>query len=109
MDSWGAGAARRCRGSIYLVIGACHDAGAAPPGSYRYRAVWETIDHLLLGPGLFDEVGLSYAGGAGFAVIHDGLLDAGGSPQAFYRGPPTGGHSDHLPLRLELELHPPAR
>ena len=86
-----------------------HDAGAAPPGSYRYRGAWETIDHLLLGPGLFDEVGLSYAGGAGFAVIHDGLLDAGGSPQAFYRGPPTGGHSDHLPLRLELELHPPAR
>jgi endonuclease/exonuclease/phosphatase family metal-dependent hydrolase len=85
-----------------------HDAGAAPPGSYRYRGAWETIDHLLLGPGLFDERGLSYAGGAGFAVIHDGLLDAGGSPQAFYRGPPTGGHSDHLPLRLELTLHPPA-
>ena len=85
-----------------------HDAGAAPPGSYRYRGAWETIDHLLLGPGLFDEVGLSYASGAGFAVIHDGLLDAGGSPQAFYRGPPTGGHSDHLPLRLELTLHPSA-
>ena len=84
-----------------------HDAGEAPPGSYRYRDTWETIDHVLLGPGLFDETGLSYAAG-GFAVIHDGLLDSGGAPLAFYRGPPAGGYSDHLPLRLELTLHPPA-
>ena len=82
-----------------------HDAGEAPPGSYRYGDDWETIDHLLLGPGLFDERGLSYAAG-GFAVIHDGLLDGDGAPRAFYRGPPAGGHSDHLPLRLELTLHP---
>ena len=40
-----------------------HDAEAEPPGSYRYGGQWETIDHLLLGPGLFDERGLSYAGG----------------------------------------------
>ena len=85
-----------------------HDAGEAPPGSYRYRDAWETIDHLLLGPGLFDEAGLSYASNGGFSVVHDGLLDAGGAPLAFYRGPPAGGHSDHLPLRLELTLHPPA-
>ena len=84
-----------------------HDAEAEPPGSYRYGGQWETIDHLLLGPGLFDERGLSYAGG-GFAVIHDGLLDGEGAPRAFYRGPPAGGHSDHLPLRLELTLHAPA-
>ena len=84
-----------------------HDAGEAPPGSYRYRDTWETIDHVLLGPGLFDDAGLSYAGGTGFAVIYDGLLDAGGAPLAFYRGPPPGGYSDHLPLRLELTLHPP--
>ena len=85
-----------------------HDADQAPPGSYRYRDTWETIDHMLLGPGLFDEAGLSYAGGDAFAVIHEGLLDAGGSPRRFYRGPPSGGHSDHLPLRLELTLHAPA-
>ena len=82
-----------------------YQAGAAPPGSYHFRGAWHTIDHLLLGPGLFDEVGLSYAGGAGFAVIHDGLLDADGTPQAFDRGPPPSGVSDHLPLRLELTLH----
>ena len=55
-------------------------ARSPPPGSYHFRDAWETIDHLLLGPGLFDEVGLSYAAGDGFAVIHDGLLDAGGTP-----------------------------
>ena len=85
-----------------------HDADAEPAGSYRYGDDWQTIDHLLLGPGLFDERGLSYAVGGGFAVIHDGLLDGDGAPRAFYRGPPVGGHSDHLPLRLELTLHPPS-
>ena len=81
-----------------------YQAGAAPPGSYHFRDAWVTIDHVLLGPGLFDEVGLSYAAG-GFAVIHDGLLDAGGAPRGFHRGPPPSGFSDHLPLRLELTLH----
>ena len=82
-----------------------YQAGAAPPGSYHFRDAWHTLDHLLLGPGLFDEVGLSYPAGAGFAVIHAGLLDADGTPRAFHRGPPPSGASDHLPLRLELTLH----
>ena len=82
-----------------------YQAGEAPPGSYHFRDAWETIDHLLLGPGLFDGVGLSYAAGDGFAVIHGGLLDASGAPRAFHRGPPPSGFSDHLPLRLELTLH----
>ena len=84
-------------------------AGRAPEGSYRYRGTWETIDHLLLGPGLFDAAGVSYAGSDRFAVVGDGLLDAAGSPRRFLRGPPPGGYSDHLPLRLELDLHPPQR
>ena len=82
-----------------------YQAVAAPPGSYHFRGAWHTIDHLLLGPGLFDEVGLRYVADAGFAVIHDGLLDAAGAPHAFDRGPPPSGVSDHLPLRLELTLH----
>ena len=81
--------------------------GRIPEGSYLYRGTWETIDHLLLGPGLFDGIGVSYAGSDRFAVISDGLLDAAGSPRRFLRGPPPGGYSDHLPLRLELDLHPP--
>ena len=85
---------------------AYRDAGRAPEGSYRYRGTWETIDHLLLGPGLFDGVGVSYAGSDRFAVISDGLLDASGGPRRFLHGPSPGGYSDHLPLRLELDLHP---
>ena len=77
----------------------------APEGSYRYQGVWETLDHLLLSPGLFDGAGVSYAGGDRFTVISEGLLDAEGSPRRFLRGPPPGGYSDHLPLRLELDLH----
>ena len=88
---------------------AYRDAGRAPEGSYRYRGTWESIDHLLLGPGLFDGVGVSYAGSDRFAVISDGLLDATGGPRRFIGGPWPGGYSDHLPLRLELDLHPPRR
>ena len=83
---------------------AYRDAGRLPAGSYRYRDSWETIDHLLLGAGLFDPAGLSYAGGEQFAVISDGLLAADGSPRRFMGGPWPGGYSDHLPLRLELDL-----
>lgn len=83
---------------------AWHDAGRVPAGSYLYQDSWETIDHLLLGAGLFDGAGVSYAGGDRFAVVSDHLLDAAGSPRRFYRGPPPGGYSDHLPLRLELDL-----
>ena len=88
---------------------AYRDAGRAPAGSYRYRGTWESIDHLLLGPGLFDGVGVSYSGSDRFAVISDGLLDATGGPRRFIGGPPPGGYSDHLPLRLELDLQPPQR
>ena len=88
---------------------AYRDAGRAPAGSYRYRDTWETIDHLLLGPGLFDGSGVSYAGSDRFAVISDGLLDATGGPRRFLRGPPPGGYSDHLPLRLDLDLRAPPR
>ena len=88
---------------------AYRDGRGVPPGSYRYQGDWETIDHLLLGPGLFHSAGVSYAGGDRFAVISDGLLDAEGSPRRFLRGPPPGGYSDHLPLRLELDLQQPPR
>ena len=84
---------------------AYRDRGRVPAGSYRYRDSWETIDHLLLGAGLFDGAGVSYAGGDRFAVVSDGLLNLDGIPRRFHVGPPPGGYSDHLPLRLELDLH----
>ena len=83
---------------------AYHEAGRLPAGSYRYQDSWETIDHLLLGAGLFDAAGVSYAGGDRFTVISDGLLAADGGPRRFYGGYPPSGYSDHLPLRLELAL-----
>ena len=86
---------------------AYRDAGRTPAGSYRYQGTWETIDHLLLGPGLFDAAGVSYSGSDRFAVISEDLLDATGGPRRFLRGPPPGGYSDHLPLRLELDLRDP--
>lgn len=83
---------------------AYRDAGRLPLGSYRYKGSWETIDHLLLGAGLFDAAGVSYAGGDRFTVVSDGLLAADGGPWRFIGSPWPGGYSDHLPLRLELDL-----
>lgn len=83
---------------------AYRDAGRLPPGSYRYQGSWETIDHLLLGAGLFDPAGVSYAGGDRFTVVSDGLLAADGGPWRFIGSSWPGGYSDHLPLRLELDL-----
>ncbi len=70
-------------------------------GSYVYRNSWETIDHFLLGPGLFDEEGVTYAG---FSVGKKPfMLDEEGHPLRWYTETRSG-YSDHLPLLLELEL-----
>ena len=102
-----ASAARPAAGAPVVLFSpwlAAPDA-VAPPGSYHYQEQWETIDHVLLGPGLFDTAGVSYPDADGFAVISDGLLDGSGAPFRFLRGPPPAGYSDHLPLRLTLILH----
>lgn len=70
-------------------------------GSYVYRNSWETIDHFLLGPGLFDEEGITYAG---FSVGKKPfMLDEEGHPLRWYTETRSG-YSDHLPLLLDLEI-----
>lgn len=73
----------------------------AGPGSYRYRDLWERIDHVLPGPGLFDGKGVEYAG-FGTAAAPP-WCDENGYPAAFNMGSGTG-YSDHLPLLMRLRI-----
>lgn len=69
-------------------------------GSYAYGGGWETIDHTLLGPRLFDGRGIEYHS---FAVVEsEFLLDNAGRPLGFDPRS-SAGYSDHLPILLTLE------
>ena len=76
-------------------------------GSYVYEDRWQTPDHMLLTPGLFDRRGFSYRPGSFRVARQRHLLHPlTGYPMAFR--PASGGRggsgtSDHLPLLLELE------
>jgi len=69
------------------------------PGSYAYRGAWETIDHVLLNPALFDSKGWEYDA---FAVLDSPILvDENGYPRT-YNARTGSGYSDHLPVVVEL-------
>jgi endonuclease/exonuclease/phosphatase family metal-dependent hydrolase len=76
-------------------------------GSSVYQGRWQTPDHILLAPGLFDDRGFSYVRGS-FRVLRRRFLLHGGSgfPRRFT---PSGGRrgrgaSDHLPVLVQLQL-----
>ncbi|MDR0569579.1 MAG: endonuclease/exonuclease/phosphatase family protein [Spirochaetaceae bacterium] len=74
--------------------------GALPEGSYYFRETWETIDHFLLSPGLFDQTGWDFSS---FQVIAREPFLREGKPHGY--NPRTGGGlSDHLPLLLTIAL-----
>jgi endonuclease/exonuclease/phosphatase family metal-dependent hydrolase len=74
----------------------------AERGSYLYRRQWQTLDHVLLSPGLFDGGGFSYQPG-GFRVFRAPfLLTAKGAPRKWDGLKGKRGFSDHLPLLLRL-------
>ena len=69
------------------------------PGSYSYRGAWETIDHLLCAPSLFDGRGWEYAS---FAVAEgEPFTDSAGFPDRYDTRSGTG-LSDHLPIMAAL-------
>jgi endonuclease/exonuclease/phosphatase family metal-dependent hydrolase len=80
-------------------------------GSAAYQGRWQTPDHILLAPGLFDARGFSYRPGS-FRVVRRPFLVQGpqGFPRRFLTGRSSAaerGVSDHLPLCLELRLSTP--
>ena len=70
-------------------------------GSYYYKNNWETIDHFLLSPQLFDGIGWAFEHCE--VVNYPPFVSAKGLPAAY--NPRTGsGLSDHLPLLLLLKM-----
>jgi len=70
-------------------------------GSYYYKNDWETIDHFLLSPQLFDGTGWDFESCK--VVNTPPFVSAKGFPVAY--NPRTGsGLSDHLPLLLSLKM-----
>jgi endonuclease/exonuclease/phosphatase family metal-dependent hydrolase len=73
-------------------------------GSYYYKNDWETIDHFLLSPQLFDGTGWEFENCE--IVNYPPFVSAKGLPVAY--NPRTGsGMSDHLPLLLSLKMQSP--
>jgi endonuclease/exonuclease/phosphatase family metal-dependent hydrolase len=69
-------------------------------GSYYYKNAWETIDHFLLTPSLFDGEGWDFD--SSFVVKTEPFVNSQGYPNTY--NPRTGnGLSDHLPLMLILK------
>ncbi len=72
-------------------------------GSYVYRGRWETPDHILLFPTLFDNRGLFYTSGHFRVVKENFMLTSRGYPLKWYcRGKRCKGFSDHLPILITL-------
>ena len=70
------------------------------PGSYAYRGVWETIDHVLLNPALFDSKGWEYGS---FTVLDSPILVDDDLFPETYNPRTGGGFSDHLPVVVEFK------
>jgi endonuclease/exonuclease/phosphatase family metal-dependent hydrolase len=70
-------------------------------GSFVYQGQWQTPDHILLSPGLFDSAGFTYHRGH-FRVIRPAFLvhSDSGYPKHGGKWP----YSDHLPLLLSLSV-----
>ncbi len=72
-------------------------------GSYVYRGRWETPDHILLFPTLFDGMGLEYRGGNFHVIKASFMLTGRGYPARWYcRGSKCRGYSDHLPVIVTI-------
>ncbi|MDX9800894.1 MAG: endonuclease/exonuclease/phosphatase family protein [Spirochaetia bacterium] len=70
-------------------------------GSYFYRNSWETIDHFLLSPSLFNKKGFEYSG---FEVLKKEALIRGSGEPLKWNSRSESGYSDHLPILLFLRL-----
>jgi hypothetical protein len=69
-------------------------------GSYVFRGTWQTLDHMLVGPGLLDGHGLEYETDSFIVFALDSTVDSGGFPIRDKRL--DWRTSDHLPLLLRI-------
>ncbi|MEW5815562.1 MAG: endonuclease/exonuclease/phosphatase family protein [Spirochaetota bacterium] len=73
--------------------------GTEGEGSYAYRNIWETIDHIMLSPGLFDDNEFTYKA---FRVVKEEFMLTGEGFPLRWNSKSMKGYSDHLPLLVTL-------
>lgn len=101
-DPGGAGV----RGPILALYEPWYEVAAAERGSYSYQGRWETVDHVLMSPGLFDDRGYRYRAGSFRVVRLPFLLNDNGTPKRWSGLSGRRGYSDHLPLLVTLDAAP---
>jgi endonuclease/exonuclease/phosphatase family metal-dependent hydrolase len=90
------------RGDRLVLYDPWFEVDSRDRGSYYYHKRWETIDHALMTPGLFDGAGFTYRTG-GFQVLRSPfLLTPRGAPRKWTGLQGERGYSDHLPLLVRL-------
>lgn len=94
------------RGSALALYEPWNEIAESGRGSYCYQGGWETVDHVLLSAGLFDDRGYRYRRGSFRVVRLPFLLAVDGTPKRWSWRPGERGYSDHLPLLVTLD---PAR
>ena len=80
-----------------------YEVAPAGRGSYTFQRRWQTVDHVLLSPGLFDDRGFRYRAGSFRVVRLPFLLDPDGTPKRWTNLSGQRGYSDHLPLLVTLD------
>ena len=73
-------------------------------GTYRYQGEWESIDHILGSPNIYNKVDTVFVHSPKF-LLEDEKLYGGYRPRRTYNGMRyQPGYSDHLPLVVRLRL-----
>jgi endonuclease/exonuclease/phosphatase family metal-dependent hydrolase len=92
------------RGGALALYEPWYEVAASERGSYSYQHRWQTVDHMLLSAGLFDDRGYRYRPGSFRVVRLPFLLNADGTPKRWNRLSGQRGYSDHLPLLVTFDL-----
>ena len=88
-----------------LINATAHARGTnGAKGTYRYKGRWESLDHVLLSPTLYNRVDTTYINDLP-ALMEDEPVYGGKQPKRTYRGYRyQKGYSDHLPLIVRFLL-----
>lgn len=96
--------------ALYEPSLSIHSRSDGVRGSYRYRGIWETIDHILVSPALMERDNAFYTKDenrsvAAYPFMYEPEAAYGGvRPFRTYQGPLyKGGYSDHFPVLLDFE------
>lgn len=80
-------------------------ADSGPPGTYVFRGAWNSLDHILLGPGFVGctsgETSRGLCAGEFEVIAEPYMLTSAGAPMR-WRSDRASGYSDHLPVQITL-------